>query len=160
MQAYVDTIIVSDVEYKGHRNMSTGQILIPYTNVPKVGIGDTIVQKSGTHEIYLKVTDLSIKENGTLNVDTQYPHLLTLQTVNMTAQPHLQSNSPTFHISGGNVQVGNNNTLGVNINIQELTKQIANSTDGEAKSKLKELLNNSTVATLIGAGVLGLLGLL
>jgi len=141
--------------------MSTGKILIPDTNEPSVGIGDTIVQKSSTHEIYLKVTDRSIFENGTLNVDTQHPHLLALQTETMTAQPHLmQSNSPTIHISGGNVQVGNNNTLGVNINIQSFTKQIANSTDDEAKSKLKELFNNSTVATLICAGVSGLLGLL
>lgn len=89
MKAYADTIIISGVGYKGQRNMSTGKILIPYTKEPDVSIGDTIVQKSGKHEIDLKVTDLSIIENGTLYVDTQHPHLLTLQTVNMTAQPHL-----------------------------------------------------------------------
>ena len=44
--------------------------------------------------------------------------------------------------------------------MQELIETIAKSNDLEAKSKLKELLNNATVAGLIGAGVTALLALL
>lgn len=162
--AYPETITIAGVEYKGQRDMSKGQIRIPYTEEPDVGIGDIIVQKSGKREISLKVIDCSFRAGGSLNVGTKHQHMLILSVQNTTAQSHLpQNNSSTFHIgsvSGGNVQVGNNNSLGVNINIQALTEQIAHSDDDAAKSKLKELLNNSTVASVIGAGVSGLLGLL
>jgi hypothetical protein len=162
--AYPETVTIAGIEYKGKRDMSKGKVLIPYTEEPDIGIGDVIVQKSGNREILLKVTDCSFVDGGSLNVGTKHPHMLTLKVQNTSAQPHLpQNNSSTFNIgsvSGGNVQVGNNNSLGVNIDIQELTERIANSGDDEAKSKLKEFLNNSTVASVIGAGVSGLLGLL
>ncbi len=162
--AYPETITIAGIEYKGQRDMSKGQVLIPYTEEPDVGIGDIITQKSGKREIFLKVIDCSFLKGGSLNVGTKHPHMLTLKVQNTTAQPHLpQHKSSTFNIgsvSGSNVQVGNNNSLGVNINIQELAERIAESGDEDAKSKLKEFLDNSTVASVIGAGVSGLLGLL
>ena len=162
--AYPETITIAGVEYKGKRDMGKGQVRIPYTEEPDVGIGDVITQMSGKREALLKVIDCSFLEGGSLNVGTKHPHLLTLNVENETAQPHLtQRSSSTFNIgsvSGDNIQVGNNNSLGVNINIQELAERIAESGDEDAKSKLKEFLNNSTVASVIGAGVTGLLGLL
>ncbi|PXF31405.1 hypothetical protein WH50_10025 [Pokkaliibacter plantistimulans] len=162
--AYPETITIAGVEYKGQRDMSKGQVLVPYTEEPDVGIGDVITQKSGKREIYLKVIDLSFLEDGSLNVGTTHPHMLTLKVQNTTAQPHLpQATSSTFNIgsvSGSNVQVGNGNSLSVNITIQELVEQVAKSGDEEAKSKLKEFLSNSTVASVIGAGISGLIGLL
>ena len=162
--AYPETITIANVEYKGQRDMSKGQVLVPYTNEPDVGIGEVIIQKSGKREIFLKVTDLSFLENGSLKVGTKHPHILTLKVQNTTAQPHLpQSNKSTFNIgsvSGSNVQVGNDNSLSVNITIQELAEHIAKSDDEDAKSKLKEFLSNSTVGSLIGAGASGLIGLL
>lgn len=162
--AYRETITIAGIEHKGMRDISKGQVRVPYTEEPDVGIGDVITQKSGNREIFLKVIECSFLEGGSLNVGTKHPHMLTLKIENTTAKPHLsQHNSSTFHIgsvSGSNVQVGNNNSLGVNINIQELAEHIAKSGDEDAKSKLKEFLNNSTVASVIGAGVSGLLGLL
>lgn len=162
--AYPETITIAGVEYKGKRDVAKGQVRVPYTEEPDVGIGDVITQKSGKREVLLKVIDCSFLEGGSLNAGTKHPHMLTLNVENTTAQPHLtQRNSSTFNIgsvSGSNVQVGNNNSLGININIQELAERIAESGDKDAKSKLKEFLNNSTVASVIGAGVTGLLGLL
>ncbi len=162
--AYPDTITIADIEYKAQRNMSKGQVLIPYTDKPDVGIGDVIVQKAGKREINLKVLDVSFLEGGTLGVGTNHPNMLTLKVQNTTAQPHLPSqNKSTFNIgsvSGDNVQVGNNNTLSVHVSIQQLAEHIAKSGDEEAKSTLKALLENSTVAGLIGAGASSLLGLL
>lgn len=162
--AYPETITIAGVEYKAQRNISKEQVLIPYTEEPDVGIGDVIAQKSGKREIFLKVIDLSFVEGGSLNVGTKHPHMLTLKVQNTTAQPHLpQSNSSTFNIgsvSGNNVQVGNENSLSINITLKELTENIAKSGNEEAKSKLKEFLSNNTVASVIGAGVGGLLALL
>lgn len=162
--AYPETITIAGVEYKAQRNISKEQVLIPYTEEPDVGIGDVIAQKSGKREIFLKVIDLSFVEGGSLNVGTKHPHMLTLKVQNTTAQPHLpQSNSSTFNIgsvSGNNVQVGNENSLNINITLKELTENIAKSGNEEAKSKLKEFLSNNTVASVIGAGVGGLLALL
>ena len=64
------------------------------------------------------------------------------------------------NISGSTFQVGNDNSLSVHVSVQELVENIAKSNDLEAKSKLKELLNNATVAGLIGAGAAALLALL
>ena len=63
-------------------------------------------------------------------------------------------------ISGGTFQVGNGNALTVNLTIQDVVEQVAKSDDQEAKSILKELFNNATVATLLGAGASALMTLL
>lgn len=161
---YTDIIAIAGAEHEALRNLSKGEVLIPYTEEPDVGIGDVICQKAGKREIFLKVIDVSFLKGGSLNIGTDHPHMLTLKVQNTTAQPHLpQSNSSTFNIgsvSGNNVQVGNGNSLSVNITLKELTEYIAKSENEEAKSKLKDFLSNNTVASVIGAGVAGLLALL
>ncbi|KZN13608.1 hypothetical protein [Marinomonas sp. TW1] len=162
--AYPEKFTISGVEYKGQRNLSQGKALVPYTDEPDVGIGDVITQKSGKREIHLKVVDVSFLEDGTLGVGTTHPHMLTMKVENITAQPHVTKHGDsTFNIgsiSGENVQVGNSNTLTTNVTIQELAEKIAKSDDSEAKSKLKALLQNSTVGSLIGAGASALIGML
>ena len=58
---------------------------------------------------------------------------------------------------GGNAQFGNNNsqnnthnTTDININLQTLINEIEKSGDSEAKSKLLDLLNNGTIASILG----------
>lgn len=63
-------------------------------------------------------------------------------------------------INSNHLQVGNNNTQIMNMNVQELVEKVAQSNDPEAKSKLMSLLQNNTVASGLGASVSGLLGLL
>lgn len=48
----------------------------------------------------------------------------------------------------------------VNISITELVEKVAKSGDVQAKSALKQLLENSTVASIVGAGASSLLGML
>ena len=97
--AYPEVIIIDGIEHKGQRDMSKGQLLIPYTEEPDVGIGDIISQKSGKREINLKVIDASFIEGGSLSVGTSHPHLLTLKVQNTTAQPHVSNNqSSTINI--------------------------------------------------------------
>ncbi|MEW6660002.1 MAG: hypothetical protein AB1424_15195 [Thermodesulfobacteriota bacterium] len=162
--AYPNIIMIAGVEYKAQRNMSEGQVLIPYTKEPDVGIGDVIIQISGSREIELKVLDVSFLEGGSLNVGTKHPHMLTLQVENITANAHkTHSGKSTFNIgsiSSQQVQVGNHNYQTVNISVQQLVEEIAKSSDQEAKSLLRKLLENSTVGSLIGAGASALLGLL
>lgn len=161
---YPETLTISGKQYKAQRDMSKGQVLIPYTEEPDVGIGDVITQKSGKRDIHLKVIDVSFLEGGTLGVGTNHPHMLTLKVENTTSQPHVTHHgASTFNIgsiTGENVQVGNRNTLTTNVSIQELAEKVAQSGDKEAKSKLKEFLQNSTVGSLIGAGASALIGML
>ena len=42
--AYPEKLTISGIEYKGQRNMSKGQVLVPYTDEPDVGIGDVILK--------------------------------------------------------------------------------------------------------------------
>ncbi|HIF6002368.1 TPA: hypothetical protein ACX3F9_004496 [Vibrio parahaemolyticus] len=63
-------------------------------------------------------------------------------------------------INSDQVQVGNENTQNITININEVVERIAASDDEQAKSQLKSLLENNTVASVIGAGVSGLIALL
>lgn len=61
-------------------------------------------------------------------------------------------------VSGTNVQIGQENTqTTVNITLQQLAQEIAFSKDPEAKSLLKNLLNNATVGAMLGAGATELL---
>ena len=162
--AYPDIITIAGVEHKAQRDMSKGRVLVPYTNKPDVGIGDVIIQKSGSREIALKVLDVSFLKGGSLNVATKHPNMLTLKVENTTASAYkTPPQSSTFNIgsiSGKQVQVGNNNSQEVNISIKQLVEEVAKSFDPEAKSLLKKLLENSTVGSLIGAGASALLGLL
>lgn len=78
------------------------------------------------------------------------------------SQPEIVA-SPSIsigNITGGAIQFGSGNSLNISIGIQDLVEGIASSNDLEAKLSVKELLNNATVASLIGAGVTSLLALL
>lgn len=162
--AYPEIIYINGIEYKGHRDMSKGQLRVPYSDEPDVGIGDIIAQKSGKREINLKVIDASFLEGATLKVGTKHPNLLMLKVENTTAQAHItnkkQSTINIGSISGEQIQVGDNNSQITNISIQQLVEHIAKSDDDEAKATLKTLLQNSSVASLIGAGASALFGLL
>lgn len=161
---FPEKVIISGSEYDAARNRSTGQVNIPYTNAPDTDIGDVITLKSGPREMSLKILDLSFIEGGTLNIGTNHPNLLQRTVENLTSSAHKPSTqTSTFNIgsiTGEQVQVGNHNSQTVNISIQHLTERIAQSSDPEAKSLLKKLLENSTVGSLIGAGASALLSIL
>ncbi len=106
---YPETITIDGIAYKGKRNMSKGQVLIPYTDAPNVGIGDVIAQKTDKKDIHLKVTDASFIEGGSLGVGTDHPHMLTLKVANTTAQPPVSKKQPSTinvgSVSGEQTQV-------------------------------------------------------
>ncbi|ENY9450402.1 TPA: hypothetical protein O8U57_001481 [Enterobacter asburiae] len=161
---YPDTFIIEGEIFKGKRNSQKKQVLIPYTNEPEVIIGQHIIQSVGKNEIKLKVLDMKMVQGGTLKRGTKHPHMLTLSIENMTENEHKSpTKSSTFHIgsiNGEQVQVGESNHMLVNISITELVEKVAKSGDPQAKSVLKQLLENSTVASIVGAGTSALLNLL
>lgn len=163
--AYPEFVCIDGNEYEASRDISKGRVLVPYTETPDVGIGDLITQKSGKREIHLKVLDTQFLEGCTGLIGTKHPHLLTLSVENTISEQHKTStsNNTTFNIgsiSSEQLQVGNNNTLSVNITVQRLVEEIAKSNDPEAKSLLKNFLDNSTVGSIIGAGSSALISML
>jgi len=48
---FPDLVVISGHEYKCQRDISKNKVLIPYTEEPNVGIGDVIIQKSGSKNI-------------------------------------------------------------------------------------------------------------
>ncbi len=64
------------------------------------------------------------------------------------------------NINGTNIQVGENNNIDINITFSELVNKIIESGDQDAKNILGKLLNNNTIASIIGAGTSKLLNLL
>lgn len=161
MNFFPDCIIISEHEYDCQR--SKNQILVPYAEEPNVGIGDVIIEKSGSRNIEFKVLDTKFRKNGTLGIGN-HPHMLELTVENMTASAHKPSSQTnTFNIgsiAGEQVQVGNNNSQIVNISIQSLVEEVVKSGDPVAKGLLKNLFENATVANIIGAGASALIGLL
>jgi hypothetical protein len=103
---------------------------------------------------------------GTLSVGTKHPNIVNLKVENATAQSYktqAEVNPSTINIgsiSGEQIQVGNNNSQTVNISIQQLAEKLTKSSDHEAKSLLKKLLENSTVGSLIGAGASAIISML
>ena len=154
--AYPETIIIDGVSYKARRDTPKGKINIPYTDEPDVGIGDVIVEKPGKREMHLKVIDAQFREGGSLGVGTNHPNMLTLNVQNTTAEPHLINRASSTisigSVSGKMVQIGDQNVQVANISVKQLVEHVAKSDDKEAKSKLRALLENGTVASLVGAG--------
>lgn len=70
--AYPDIFFISGEEFKGSRNTGKNQVDIPFTDEPQIELGDILIQKIGSRELSLKVVDLSISKNGTLNVGTTH----------------------------------------------------------------------------------------
>ena len=159
---YPDTFAIKGEQYKGQRNRNTNEVLIPYTKPPLVQIGDRISHRNGPNLFELQVLDADFMEGGSLGVGTDHPHMLTLSTRNLTSSAHLPQPTPTsFHIgsvSGHQVQVGNQNSQVVNITLHEVIKQVAAAGDPEAKGLLRKLLENNTVASIVGAGTAALIG--
>lgn len=82
--------------------------------------------------------------------------LISLPTTGVTGVNNYNISS----VNGQNIQIGEGSHMLVNISITELVEKVAKSGDPQAKSMLKQLLENSTVASIVGAGASALLGLL
>lgn len=162
--AYPDTLLIKGEMYKAKRDINKSSLLVPYTEAPDIAIGEIVTQVIGRTEVNLKVMDLSFIPNGSLNIGTPHPNLMTAKVENMTSDLHRKpESSSTYNIgsfTAQQVQLGNNNNLHVTITLENLVKEIAKSNDAEAKSFAKKLLENSTVASIIGAGASALLGLI
>lgn len=163
-QAYPHDITIAGEDYKACRDMSTGELLVPYTHEPDIGVGDVITQKSGRREIQLRILDLSFQEESSLGIGTIHPHIMEARVESINAQQQIgRTGASTFNIgsiNSQNVQIGDGNTLTIHSTLQELVEEVAASGDIEAKSKLKGLLENSTVGSLVGVGATALLNLL
>lgn len=160
--AYPEIITIDGIEHNGKRNMSKGQVLIPYTDAPNVGIGDVIAQKTDKRDIHLKVTEASFSEGGSLGVGTDHPHMLTLKVANTTAQPSIsKKQSSTINIgsqSGEQTQVSKKKPQIKTISMQDFVKQVAKSGDEVTKSTLKPPAQNSRVDSATGPGATALSG--
>ncbi|HFK5720695.1 hypothetical protein [Enterobacter hormaechei] len=85
------------------------------------------------------------------------------EIVTLKASKTRNHQAPNVNFSGLNnaqIQIGNNNHQLMQISVQELVEKIANSEDKEAKSLLSKVLENNTVASVIGAGASALFSLL
>ena len=91
---------------------------------------------------------------GSLNEIQKFNDTLEIAIVNIKEDRSM--NIEIGSITGGNQQLGNDNIQNnndININLKTLINQIEESDDDEAKGKLRDLLNNSTVASIIGASI-------
>lgn len=158
--AYQDIILISGIEYIGNRDIKTNKIDIPYTEEPDVGINDIIKVKLGKRENEYTVIDCKFMKNGTRKLGTKHPHMLTL-FIKDTSTQNKEPSSAVINIGsihGEQLQIGNNNTQTINITVNELVEKVAKTNDEEAKNLLRKLLENSTVASIIGAGASAIFG--
>ncbi|MFO3999170.1 hypothetical protein AAHD50_07575 [Enterobacter hormaechei] len=163
--AYPETFIINEQQFQGTKKTGSNQVKIPFTVEPDVDLGSVIIQKIGQRDIFLKVIDLNILLDSTMKIGTKHPHLLSLEVENISSEQHKQNKSSNNvfnigHVSGSQVQIGESNHLLINVSITELVEKVVASEDPTAKSALKELLNNSTVASIIGAGASALVSML
>ena len=103
------------------------------------------------NQVYLNRSN-TVSDNDTIN------NLQTLIDSFDTAITHNKEEKMTTNYNvSGNAQFGNNNSqtnthnaTDININLQTLINEIEKSGDPEAKSKLLDLLNNGTIASILG----------
>ena len=162
--AYADAFEINSVLHKGSRDRRTNEVLIPYTDEPVVRLGDVIVQQAGANRIELKILDVDFRIGGSLKVGTHHPHILALSVENLSIAAHRTKPAPSaIHIgsvTGHQVQVGSHNSQVVTISLVEVVKQVAATSDPQAKGLLRQFLENNTVASILGAGATGLIALL
>ncbi len=130
---------------------SRREIMIPYTTLPQIEIGDSFYEETGGRTIEFKAIDLQCIEGGTLNIGTKHPHILKLEVRNVTAEKFEKPKSTGIvigNVSGENFQIGNNNTM--SITMESLIDEVSKSGDSDAKTKLAEVLSNPTVASILG----------
>jgi hypothetical protein len=58
------------------------------------------------------------------------------------------------------VQIGDHSAQTIALTLADVVRKVASGNDQEAKSLLKRLLENNTVAAVVGAGTTALIGLL
>ena len=160
--AYPDIFEIKDMEYKGKLVVQDGKVIIPCSECPDMTDITKIVQVSKQNRKELKVLDFSYGEGLALGTVSGKPDMLTIY-VEKTLKSSDTVNQSNFNIgtvSGTGIQIGNSNNQDIDINLQQLVQEIAESDDAEAKTRLKELLENSTVANIIGIGITSLISLL
>ncbi|MFA1568818.1 hypothetical protein A152_0007275 [Vibrio tasmaniensis 1F-187] len=122
--------------------------------------GDLLQRKASNGSVSnYKVIDPGFHESfGSIKAHYQIKHQnLSIQE----AEKMVQNITYNFgSISAEQMQVGNDNTQNTTINIHQLVEKVASSNDTEAKNKLKQLLENSTVASVLGASISSLLSML
>lgn len=122
---------------------------------PKISQGDNI---------YVQLNGDSNKEQRTVeSVKIPNDKFFSTMTLELTnASLNTAKNMTTYNIStvhGDKIQIGESNQMLVNISINELVEKVAKSDDQQAKSMLKQLLENNTVASIVGASATALLSL-
>jgi GNAT superfamily N-acetyltransferase len=140
---YPEIILIDGIEHNGKRNMSKGQILIPYTDAPNVRVGDVIVKTSGKKDEHFKVTNTSFIEDGSFGIGTDHPHLLALKVVNTSAQPQV-SKTPTSTAEGRSAPGDNipdrQRRIGIKtISMQQFMKNIAKNPGDESTATEKPI---------------------
>lgn len=161
--AYPDDFVLGSAVLKGARNRKTGEVQIPYTDAPVIRVGDVIVQRNGPNEHRLEVTDVDYQLHSSLEIGTPHPHILSLTVRNLAAKALEPKPAPSLNIgslSAHQVQIGDNNKQSLTVSLAEVVKHVASTNDPEAKNLMRQLLENSTVAAVVGAGASALLGLL
>jgi len=160
--AYPEIITIDGIEHYGKRNMSKGQVLIPYTDAPSVGIGDVITHKTDKRDIHLKVTGASFIDGGSFGVGTDHPHMLALKVANTTAHPQISNKqSSTLTVSsapGEQTPVSKKKPPIKTISMQQFMKHVAKSDGEETKSTVKTLAQNTPVDNATGAETSALSG--
>ena len=146
---YPEVIIIGGVEHNGKRNMSKGQILIPYTDAPNVSVGDVIVQKSEKMDNYFKVTEISFVEDGSFGIGTDHPHLLTLKVANTSIQPQASkkasSTAEVISAAGDQNLYSQKRTKIKTISLQHFMKHVVKNWGEEPKSTEKPITQDASV---------------
>ncbi len=146
---YPEIIIIGGIEHSGKRNMSKGQILIPYTDAPNVCVGDVVVKKSDKKDTYLKVTGISFIEDGSFGIGTDHPHLLALKVANTSTQPQaLKNTSSTAEVSSvpGEENIDSQKRTKIKtISMQHFMKHVVKNWGEEPTSTEKPLVQDASV---------------
>lgn len=153
--AYPHKFEINGNFYIGSRETPGNNIRIPYSIEPEIRTGDVLKQRMGSEDLMFKVIDIDFLEGGTFKVGTKHPNMLTLTVENMTAASHQTPFSASLSIGAihaEQVQVGNHNQQITNITLHEVVQKVAEQGDFQTKNLLRQLLENPTVSSVVGAG--------
>ena len=152
MDFYPDLLVISGQEYKAQCSASTGTILLPYKDEPKVKQGDVISHKTDAAEVSLKVLEASFRRIGTFTSANKTPHMLTMKVEVTEEAPGELKSDPASQAASVDEVAEEEELPPVTISLQQFIERVSMGNDGDAKEMVKKLLQTDGVTRLLGAG--------
>lgn len=138
--------LINGREFCGRKDK--GKVYVPYSEEIEIDINDVFYEKTKSKEMELRVLDIKDYKKISGLMDTFHENYVELEVENLTLTKN-NINSQVVNIHNSNLS-----------NTQIINNELVERNNKDVKNRVFKVLENPTVAGIIGAVVAGVVGLL